>query len=70
MNNIIMWLVVSIVSLSLIVSIASGIGFIVYITKASRQVRKDKKLARQQEKKKNAELFELFKAEMKKRGVK
>lgn len=70
MTNLMFWLLFGLVILSVLVSIASGVGFIIYITKASRQARKDKKLAREQEKKKNAELFELFKAEMKKRGVK
>lgn len=68
MNNVIMWIVVAVVSLSLLVSIASGIGFIVYITRASRQAKKQRKLEKIETARKNAALFELFKAEMKKRG--
>lgn len=69
-TELLLWIVAGIVLLSLLVSIASGIVYITHITKAKREQKKRDREARLEQEKRDAELFKLFKEEMKKKGLK
>lgn len=65
----IIWFLLGLSCLSVLVGIGCGVGFISYITKSSRDAKKLRKAEKLEQEKRDKELFEQFKAELKKRGI-